>query len=195
MRPLLLGAVLVLATACGGPAAPLKGFPAGWPSDAERTLQPDHAPTAYTAAQIRTGCAAGRTIAFREVAGADAPSFRWFKFTGGDADEASFAVGHSAAATEEPAKWTPLKAPWAGLQSHGSFPKAQTQVTFERVATSIGTHDCVLYTITNDKGASPKVTRFWFAFDLPGPPVRQTVTEDGKIVMSTEIVRNTPPTR
>jgi hypothetical protein len=196
MRTLILGWMLVLATACGSPAAaPLTGFPAGWPSDAERTLKAEDAPTAYTAAQIRTGCGAGRTVVFREIAGSEAPSFRWFKFTGGNAEQAEFAVAQSASATEEPAKWTSLEGPWTELQSHGSFPKAQTQVTFERVDTPIGKFDCVLYTITIDKGATPRVTRFWFAFDLPGPPVRQTVTEGGKLVSTTEIVRNTPPSR
>jgi hypothetical protein len=191
----MLALALVLSSGCGSPARPLQGFPAGWPSDAERTLEPDHAPTAYTAAQIRTGCGTGRTIVFREVAGTEGPSFRWFKFTGGTAEQAEFAVAQSPSATEEPAKWTPIHAPWAGLQSHGSFPKAQTLIAFERVDTPIGMYDCALYTITNDKGSAPKVTRLWFAFDLPGPPVRHTVTEGGKVVSTTEIVRNTPPPR
>ena len=50
----LAGLVLAASSGCGdkdappttspAPLAPLTSFPAGWPSDADRTMKPDHAP-------------------------------------------------------------------------------------------------------------------------------------------------------
>ena len=106
----------------------------------------------------------------------EAPQFTWIRFTGGDDAMAEFSVGGGKSETEEPAPWRPTKAPWKGLQAHGSFAKERVKITFERITTSLGTFDCALYAVTGEREGKPEVTRHWFAFDKPGPPIRTTVT-------------------
>jgi hypothetical protein len=191
----VLVCVAVTVAGCGerAPAPPgttapvVKGYPAGWPSAADRTLAPGKAPTPYTADQIRLSCAPDRRYTFRSVDEGKPPATRQLRFTGGDANAAKFelAVGER---DDDPAlSWRAVEVPWKGLQSHGSFDAASTTITFERVVVPEGTHDAVLYAVRDD--IKKTLTKHWFALDLPGPPVKTVVTMEGKVVSETELLR------
>jgi len=210
--PWILAALLLLAScgkedagenhptsAGGGAGAPRTR--ANWPSAEARRLEATHAPTPYTAAQIRQGCADGRRATFRITTGA-VPLVQIWSFDRGDAEGCTVStttVDKDGSARGEPQirRYT-----WKSLQAHASWPKAETAVTDDTITVEAGTFDCMLYTVTKSrpppsKGAEKDVqadrttvSKYWFAWDLPGPPVRVEQRIGGKVSMVMEIIAN-----
>ena len=75
---------------------------------------------------------------------------------------------------------------WAELHAHGAFPAAATTVE-DGVALTVPAGDFTtrLYVVTD--GASTR--RFWFAVDLPGPPVQFTTEQGGVEVLRVQMLR------
>jgi hypothetical protein len=141
-------------------------------------------PTPYTAEQIRAANHVGRRLDWRvETAGRHEMRSMTFVAAdekGADAeavtlDETGHAVGES--------KRT--HATWEELRDHAAFPSASTTLTHESVTVPAGTYDCNVYTVT-DGG---KVMRFWFANNMPGPPVKMVTTEAGAETETRELAR------
>ncbi|MDJ0976591.1 MAG: hypothetical protein QNJ98_19195 [Planctomycetota bacterium] len=160
-----------------------------WPSAAARTMKEGHAPTPYTAAQIRDGSPTGRETRFRLEAAGAPKMVQVFRFHDSDAEgtvlEVEVLDGEGnvlSAARRMP------KQPWTALQSHASFPADQTDITEESLETAGGTFDCFLYTVTRSGDGPKRVDRFWFAKTLPGPPVLMRSTVDDEVVTTMELV-------
>jgi hypothetical protein len=64
---------------------------------------------------------------------------------------------------------------------HATFPLKQTTLTSEEIQLPSGIWDCWLYEVTevNDDGME-SITRYHFAKDQPGAPVRYSQKVDGK---------------
>ena len=146
-------------------------------------LHPDHAPTPFTADEIRTGCPAGRTVTMA-VDGDGGSFLQTIRFVAVDREGAS---QESLAVTEE---GEPLGEPsttrtsWVGFQEHASFPAEVTVVRVEALNTPLGRLECRVYEVEQD-GESD---RYWFAVDRPGMPVKtQTVSGDRVISRMTMI--------
>lgn len=165
---------------------------AGGPSDADRRLQPDHAPTPYTAAQIRSGCPAGREVTFLLEAAGKPATHQILRFV--KCDE----TGADIEARMSQPDGTPIGRPktshsaWTELQTHASFPEAGTTIAEGTAETPAGRFEGPLYTVTSKENGATTVRRFQFARNLPGPPVRMTVEADGKTTFTMTMVRNTP---
>ena len=150
-------------------------------------LEPGHAPTPFTAEEIRAGCPAGRTILIRVDLTDEATSYRVSRFA--ECDQAGATTERYDAADDG----TPLgdaqvdRVTWRDLQAHASFPAEQTTVEPEQIKTAVGTLDCLRYTVRD--GGTEEV--FWFAADLPGMPVRYETRTDGRLVVRTSVVANT----
>ncbi|HEY4178269.1 MAG TPA: hypothetical protein VGM90_15585 [Kofleriaceae bacterium] len=171
MRDLVLALGIAL-TACGGPrpAAP---------------QTPVDAPMLFTVDQLRAGCPQGRKIELR-IEMADKPAIvEDWEFTKVDKRSATIhSVTHDEAG--DPISEETSTSKWTDLHEHAKFPAAKTTID-DKVSLTIpaGTFTTRLYTVLD--GATTK--RFWFAVDLPGPPVQFTTETDGKLVMRAMMVR------
>jgi hypothetical protein len=152
-----------------------------------RILDPDHAPTPFTADEIRQACVEGRTVDVRHEH-ADAPTSYWrtvfsqhvdrgVVITNQQIDDAGASLGQA----------NRMEVTWDELQAHASFPAATTTISEEAITTELGDLDCMLYTVTEDA-----VTKLlWFATSRPGLPVRTLELNNGTRVAATEILADT----
>jgi hypothetical protein len=148
-----------------------------------------HAPTPFTADEIRGGCPAGRTAGVLVEPAHGEPFIRVTRFVDANAD----------GAVEEFTRLTPDGHPidgpetdrstWAELQGHASFPSGQTTIEPEVLHGPLGRLDCLRYTVVD--GSS--VRTFWFARALPGMPVKVVTEEAGRVTMTVTMVANTLP--
>lgn len=139
----------------------------------------------FTVEQLRAGCPQGRKIELRiEMAGKPAIIEDW-EFTKVDKLSATIhSVTHDEAG--DPISEETSTSKWSDLYEHGKFPAATTTVE-DKVPLSIpaGEFTTRLYTVRD--GATTK--QFWFATDLPGPPVQFTTEKDGAVVMRATMLR------
>ena len=137
------------------------------PPDVHR-LQPDHLPTPFSAAQIRDGCPAGRTIRIREETPDAPPAFRRIRFVEVDADGAVqefLATDADGRPIGEP---TRRHSTWLDLQRHASQDAAATTVDEVGLTLPFGDFACWRYIVQRPEAE----LRFWFAKQLPGMPAR-----------------------
>lgn len=152
-------------------------------------LEAGHAPTPFTAAEIRDACRPGRTITVRVDADGETPFHRVTRFL--ECDDAGATFEQSRLSVDG----APLDEPevdrvrWLDLQSHASFPAPDTTIEPERIDTTIGTLDCLRYTVR--RGGSEHV--FWFATGLPGMQVRMETRTDGRVVWTSAVVEHVRP--
>lgn len=156
--------------------------PAGQPTappDANKML-PDHAPTPYSAAEIREACPAGRVIKFRIEEPGKPVMFSVLTFGQGDKENAMYEAGGLDENGKPLGEKKKASTPWKELQSHASFPAADT--TIERAEKQVGatTYDCWHYVVKSEDGK--EVTDYWFAVKLPGPPILLETRVNGKAV-------------
>lgn len=152
-------------------------------------LKPDHAPTPFSADEIRAGCPPGRVITWRVTAtDLPAPMLQTFTF---DESKTGKAVFRATMTTEDGAPKGAARTAsvaWKDLQAHASYPAARTTITGERIETEGGTFDCWLYTVRDAANPDHLETEAWFAKDLPGPPVRLKQYAEGKVVRTMELL-------
>lgn len=72
-----------------------------------------------------------------------------------------------------------MTADWAELRNHATWPAEATVIHHTRLALPSGSFDCWRYTVRSEEGGVPMVSRFYFAKDRPGPPVRYDLVRDG----------------
>jgi hypothetical protein len=151
-------------------------------------LRPDHAPTPFSAAEIRAGCQPPRTIRLRVEPAGVAPFIRVNRFLEADAD------GALQEAQRFALDGTPLDEPaaervtWLGFQSHASYPEAQTTISVETIELPAGTFACWCYCVRDGDSED----RFWFAKELPGMPVRMESREGGRLTFAMVMLENRP---
>jgi hypothetical protein len=149
-------------------------------------LQPDHLPTPFSAAQIREGCPAGRTIRMREEAPGEAATFRSVRFVEVDADGAVQEFQVTDAEGQVLGEPSRRRSTWLDLQHHASQPADATTVDEVVLPLAFGEFDCWRYVVQRP-GAE---LRFWFAKALPGMPVQVEEWVDGILAGRSTMVSN-----
>lgn len=150
-------------------------------------LDADHAPTPFTADEIRAGCPEGRTIRLRAEAPGQEPMVRVNRYL--ECDEVGALLERSA----ETVDGSPLGEPqadrvtWLDLQRHASFPAAITRIEKDTINTAIGELACLRYTVRAD-GVDQV---FWFAKELPGMPIRFLTRQGDGVLASFEVFEDT----
>jgi hypothetical protein len=147
-------------------------------------LEVGHAPTPFTAAEIRDATRVGKSITRRvEAVGAE-PFLLMSTYV--ECDEAGATLERSRRSLDGAplGEAQVMQATWLDLQRHASFPAADTMIEPERIETAIGALDCLRYTVRD--GGTDEI--LWFATSLPGMPIQQLTRTDGQVVESVEVV-------
>lgn len=158
-----------------------------------RVVDPGHAPTPFTADEIRRGCPVGRQVTVVHTSSTGAHEYWTTTFAKTDATNALIINQQVAESGSPLGGASELWATWDELQAHASFPVEHTVITEETITTPIGEMECLLYTVT--EGAAVKT--LWFARSLAGLPIKTVYMDDDVPKLSTLVVRDTqadPPT-
>ncbi len=158
----------------------------GVPEANIRIMEIGHAPTPYTADQIRAGCPTGRSIDLSVKTKVETPYIQHIRFVDTDKIGATQDLWRTSADGTPRGAVDTVYSSWPELQRHASFPMKTTTIDDERIEISAGTFDCMRYTVL--RGAIAHT--FWFAVDLPGMPVRFTAHDDKRLTYSSEMMLN-----
>lgn len=151
-------------------------------------LRSGHAPTPFSADEIRKSCRVGVWRLYRVTAVGRRPSYRILRF------ERAVEAGVIVVSAMTDMKGRPfgeqrrVKALWKGLQSHASFRAHATTIRTERRTTPAGTFECWRYDVVGRVAGRREVKRFWFAKSLPGPPVDLVRRVEGRLVQRMTLV-------
>ncbi len=186
--------VAVLAVGCGsssaGPPAEHAEEPAV--TSAAATEPADgHAPTPYTAEQIRDATHQGRRYLFRVTLGTESPLTREMRFVRVDAQGATIASSMRDADGREVAPAEESTVTWEELRQHALFPARATTITDESIDVAAGHFETRHYTVRDDEEGT--TSHFWFANDLPGAPVKLVTEHEGTPLMTMELVTHENP--
>ena len=174
------------------PAALLLALPLFACASMEEEIVAGNLPTPYTASQIQESCAPGTVVVFRIETPGGAPMLQSTEFVGDDGANATFLARSTDEAGQPLGNPREATAPWSELRDHASFPASATTREPARCTTALGTFDAWLYENTERvEGRPDQVHRFWFAHDLPGPPVLLETSVEGEVVMRMEMVART----
>ena len=144
-------------------------------------MQPDHAPTPFSAAEIRTGCPRNRKIVFQVETFGQAVSFQTLTFVSVYEEKVVFESITTGMDGKRIGSKRMTTGTWQDLQAHASFPQARTTIQKESYTVPAGTFDCWRYEVTQAKDGKTDIQRYWFALTLPGPPICVEETVDGKV--------------
>jgi hypothetical protein len=86
---------------------------------------------------------------------------------------------------------------WEELANHGLFPKDKTIIEDTEVEVGMGRFRCKLYKVdSTDEQGEAIIRTFYFAADLPGPPIRFETWKKGERIFHAEMIARSPaPTR
>lgn len=136
-------------------------------------LHAGHAPTPFTADEIRRGCPAGRTVTARTEAAGEPDRVDISVFVETDEDGALLESNGQR-----------HRVSWRELQGHASFPAEATTIAEDVLDGPLGQLECLSYRVVTDDTAAT----FWFAKERPGMPVLFTTEKAGAIVSTTMVI-------
>jgi hypothetical protein len=182
MRHLICLSLLIL---------PVAARPDDKPAEDPHKLQPDHAPTPYTADEIRAACPEGRVNVFRVEAKGQVQTLT-FKFL--KCDEKGAEIETSSVMEDgTPGGSNKRTSTWKELQAHGSYPEKDTKVTEETVEVPAGKFECKVYAVTQNTGGKQVKRTMYFDKAVAGPPVKFVQEVDGQAVMTMALVELKQP--
>ncbi len=152
----------------------------------ERRLRADHAPTPFSAAEIRAACRPGRSNLSRVSRPGRQDSLKEFRFVEWTEERGTHET------LRRSSDRTPLGEPkratttWAEFQAHASFKADVTTIFEEEITVPAGTFRCDLYRVRNAERNLE--TEVWFAHELPGPPILMVHTQAGREIMRMVLV-------
>lgn len=152
-------------------------------SDDDHVLAPGTAPTPFSAAEIRDGCPAGRSVVVR-VEDSDGVRHRLSRFAQVDDEGALFERADCDADGAAIGEVVASRVSWRDLQGHASFSVAATVISDETMLLPVGDEQCVRYVVT----AREDVKTFWFSRQRPGMPVKVTVARGAQVSSTTVMV-------
>ncbi|UCH93220.1 MAG: hypothetical protein JSV88_23460 [Candidatus Aminicenantes bacterium] len=158
----------------------LSGAALDKPPESNR-MKPDHAPTPFSAEQIRQGCPRDRKIVFQVEAFGQPVIFQTLTFVSVYEEKVVFESVTTGMDGKQRGAKKMTVGTWKDLQSHASFPGARTKIQSESFTVPAGTFDCWRYEVTLKKGNQTNVQRYWFAKKLPGPPICFEETANGRV--------------
>ncbi len=176
--------------ACAAAQSPEIAPPPASPPASAPPPDPDAevAPRPFTAAQLREACRAGRVMTFVMERPPKPPVKRRMTFLVADDERATIVselLGDQNEVLGTPETQT---ATWDELRRHATYPRATTTIMDAVAEVPAGSFPCKRYTIL--EGA--KKTVACFASELPGPPVELVIEEDGRLLLSMELLKNQP---
>ena len=147
-------------------------------------LRPDHHPTPFTAAEIRSNWIPGRSVRSLIVRPGVEPFVRVTLAVSAEEDG-----GESENWTETPdgrrlTEPERAYAKWLVLQGHASMPAELTTIEEETIEIPAGRFECLRYT----RSDGDEVDTFWFAKTRPGAPVRMEMRRGGELVLSSTML-------
>jgi hypothetical protein len=178
-------AVFVVAAAASGcdplPAAKTSAAPA---TSASASASEEMAEPPYSAKQIREATKVGRRYEWRlELPGKPAVR-KVISFTRVD-DQGCDTRAEGLDDSGKPlAPAKDAHATWEELRAHALFPKKSVVLSDETITIPAGTFVCTLYTVTE----GDEISRFWFAKELPGPPVQFSTEKGGQLMMKSTLL-------
>lgn len=143
------------------------------------------APFPFTPEAIRSRCVEGLELTFRVVAKGEQPVIQRIRFHDWSQEAVSVEIRRETpkgVLIESP---TDTRSTWSEWRDHARFPSAATVRLRERAKTPSGEWDCWVYVVVGPNGGT---TRFWFADQLPGPPVILDQEQDGDKIMRMELI-------
>jgi hypothetical protein len=149
-------------------------------------LEPGHAPTPFTSAEIRSGCPAGRTIKLLVEIPGQAPFLSVNRYVHADAEGATVERTRFTLDGEPLGEAVEGRETWLELQAHASFRADRTELTRERIQTPLGALDCLRYRVTD--GATEET--FWFAKTAPGMPIKYTTQDSGQVTSVVTVIED-----
>jgi hypothetical protein len=152
-------------------------------------LAPGQAPTPFTAAEIRDRCPVGKTSRVTVETAGEAPYQRLTRYV--ECDDSGATIERSTLAPDGSllGETERDRVTWLDLQSHASFPAAETTIEADRIESPLGDVDCLRYTVRD--GETERV--LWFATDYPGMPVRFLTRTGGAVVTTVTVIESTVP--
>jgi hypothetical protein len=150
-------------------------------------LEAGHAPTPFTAAEIRRGCPVGRTIRLLVEIEGQAAFLSVNRYVEADAEGATVERRRFTLPGDPLGEAAQDRETWLELQAHASFPADRTEVAEERMETPLGELDCLRYTV--NEGVT--VQTFWFAKTAPGMPIKYTTEEGGRVTSLVTVIEDT----
>ena len=160
-----------------------------WPSAELRRLQPGHEPTPFSAKQIARACGPKSMRVLRmEMVGGD-PSWHCWSFTDQTSEGATFHDAACDAAGKEVGEISSKAVTWKGLQGHASWPANTVTTSEAQVTVPAGTFDCMHYVVKRTARQGEAEDRYWFAWELPGPPVRLERFVGGELKFTMTLVK------
>jgi hypothetical protein len=158
-----------------------------------RQLRPDHAPTPYTAEQIREGCPTGRVAVFLIEVPGRPKVHQVHRFVDAGAEGVTHETTLQTLEGRTIGEDTSTRSRWKELQAHASFPERATRVSEARITVPAGSFDCRLYTVTTMEKGEKVTKHLHFARALPGPPVRFEQSIDDRVVFTMTLIRSERP--
>lgn len=148
--------------------------------DESNRMQDGHFPTPFSAKELKSHCPVGRTSTYQIIQSGKPTVFQTVEFTPRPEDKATFRQVLKTAAGDMIGEAVLAEATWEQLQSHASFESERTAVTEEWHTIEAGKFACYRYTVQGKEGV---VSEFWFAKNLPGPPVHMVQKRGDEILM------------
>lgn len=159
-----------------------------WPGLELRRLDPAHEPTPFSAKQIALACGPKSKRVFRhDIKGRDA-TYNCWTFTDNTAEGATFHATECDETGKETGERRSQQATWKELQSHASFPAEQVTTSEAKLKTPAGTFDCMHYVVKRGARKGEAEDRYWFAWDLPGPPIRLERYVNGTLMVTMTLI-------
>ncbi|MCE9573481.1 MAG: hypothetical protein K8W52_10005 [Deltaproteobacteria bacterium] len=144
------------------------------------------APAPFTADELRQGSPVGRVMRYHVTTGSAGMTIE-YRFIAADAVNATIRTtetpdGGGAGTTSDDV------AAWADLAHHADSPAAATVIRDAEITVPAGTFPCKEYVVTATDGGVTRVTTSDFAVAMPGPPIKMTVTANGALETTLELV-------
>ncbi|MCK5221471.1 MAG: hypothetical protein KAR14_07820, partial [Candidatus Aminicenantes bacterium] len=171
---------LLLFTFCSGIVLPDK-----YPVPESNRMKKGHAPTPFSAEEIRETCQTSTIKYLLEMKGRE-DTYQITEFINISKTGSYF----NTTTTDKNGKVLSRRrknyAKWTDLQEHASFPEENTTITTDKIKLEPGEFECFVYTVkTGDS-----LNKYYFAKELPGPPVYYEKFQKGESVFRMTLVSN-----
>ncbi len=143
-----------------------------------------HAPTPFTADQIRDASPVGHTTKVLIETKDDPPLMRTTIFVAVDETHAELQFVEASADDPSSHRTGSTRVRWTELQAHASFPLEKVDVAAEEIDLPWARLDCLRYTVADESGT----TIHWFAREHPGMPVRTNVWNGSDLVQTATVL-------
>ena len=173
MRIATFALALLLCGACVSPTAP---------------ATPATAPTPYTAEQIRDANPTGTVRVYRIQQSGQPTVVQTMTFLRSDEAGARVESSMTTEGGEPFGLTTTTEAGWEELRNHAAFLMEITQRKRAECTVSAGRVECWLYTVAGEERGVPTLNRFWFALEMPGPPVLMEIEREETITFRMELL-------